>query len=290
VGWFNKYWDLVDDYYWDLGKLGIRAIPKRAIAQSQEATIIPNTFLNERGGALYRRVGSAAENLGHLHSDEVALNHALNFALAIASEEIVSDLIFSPFGFKPKSAIQSVDKDISTYFGWPRNDTLTQHDGFYVADDAAVGLEIKLDADSHSDQIAKYVFLLMNEELRAAQKKHLGLLYIVPESRVAYFRKKIEFPNATAAESFIHGVQTKPKLRKLDKLILEQRSAFEYAFKRLRIEVISWTNFHQSILNLVHEIPPLGPGNKSLRTLLLGLADAVEGHSGTEVAPDLIER
>mgnify|MGYP003630308365 CR=1 FL=1 len=281
--WFSKYWDMVDDYYWDLKKLGVQAFPKKSITHTDHGVIVPNALLDAPGRAIYRRVGTAIENLDKLHRDEVALNHALNLAFAIASSEVLVDLLFSHIGISPSGIVKSVDKDISTYFGWKRNDTITQHDGFYVADDAALGLEVKLGADSHLDQIAKYAFLLRNEEKRAKIKKDLGLLYVVPESRKGRFIERLLLHPQEMARQITSSAATATKPRLIDRAIAEDIDGYLDTIQRTKIVIISWSELHDRTIEVERSIEAVGAGNMTLKNLLAGLCDAIRSHEGTEV-------
>lgn len=283
MNWFNKYWDLIDDYYWDLKKLGIQAIPKKVIKTVDDGVMIPTEYLNKNGGALYRRVGRSTENLYRLHSDEVALNHALNIALAIAPSKILDELLFSHCDVSADGDIHSVGKDISTYFGWDRNDTITQHDGFYVSETAALGLEIKLGATSDLDQVSKYAFLLRKEELKASKKKELALLYIVPESRRNALQKKLCMSPNELAHQIASNAMTTAEPRLIDKEIASYASEYEDVIQRMNIHIISWSEFHNKAQHLYNNIAPEGPGNITLRNLLGGFCKTMKEHSGTEI-------
>ncbi|MEH6490231.1 hypothetical protein [Hyphomonas oceanitis] len=274
---------MVDDYYWDLKKLGVQAFPKKTITYTDHGAVIPNELFDTPGRAIYRRVGTAVDNLDKLHSDEVALNHALNLAFAIASSEVLADILFSHIGMSPSGVVKSVDKDISTYFGWKRNDTITQHDGFYVSADAALGLEVKLGADSHLDQIAKYAFLLRNEEKRAKIKKDLGLLYVVPDSRKGRFIERLLMPPQDMARQIISNAANASKPRLIDRAISEDVDGYGDTIQRMKIEIISWTELHDRTKEVEQSIEALGAGNITLKNLLAGLCQAIRSHEGTEV-------
>lgn len=281
--WFNKYWDVVDDYYWGLYRLGVEPIPKDQIETDGEFTKFPNEFLNKNGGRILRRVGTAKENLHHLTADEAALNHALNFAFAIAADQLVAELLFSWLSITPEGEIVSIDKDVCGHFGWKRNDNITQHDGFYVSANAALGLEVKLGAETKLDQIAKYAFLLSNEERRAGSIKDAGLLYVTPDSRVSKV-EKVFGDRETLADRIIAVAGERDKKRILDREILERESEYRDLIDRLKLRVISWADLRDKAVEMKVSLPAGSPGNDTARKLLAGLVLAIEQHRGTEVS------
>lgn len=283
LSWTDKYWDLVDDYYWDMPSLGMEPIPKDRVEKHTEHVCVPADLLNKNGGRLCRRVGTAKENLGALRSDEVALNHLLNIGLACLADSVLADLVFSPVGIKSSQPITNVNKDFGRRYNIVGGQNITQHDGFYVSENASVGLEIKLKAKSSWDQIAKYAHLHLLEESHSGHKKDLGLLYLMPASALRDFNAKFQIPRKAVAEAIISRAVKQPEPKGILKRIAADPARYADALERMTIIGMSWTAWVSEIGRSASFVDTTTAGGETLRKVLDGLSSAVRDHIGTEV-------
>jgi hypothetical protein len=89
LSWHLKYWDTIDQLYWNPGLLGLTSIPKREWTTDGLTVSIPRTHL-QNGGSIYTRKGSARENadrmrrLARLIHEPAALGRA-GFDVSVAA-------------------------------------------------------------------------------------------------------------------------------------------------------------------------------------------------------------
>ena len=283
MSWTDKYWDLVDDYYWDLPSLGMKPLPKDLIQEHADHTLVPADLLNKNGGRLCRRIGTAKENLGALRSDEVSLNHLLNIGLACIADSVLADLVFKLVDIEASQPITNVNKDFGSRYNVIGGQNTTQHDGFYVSENASVGLEIKLMAKTSWDQIAKYAHLHLLEETHSHRKKDLGLLYLMPTSALKDFKAKFELSGGAVADEIISRTEKQSDPKGIYKRIAAEPTRYVDVLQRMRIKGMSWAAWVDEVERAAAKVDTTSAGGETLRKILDGLSSAVRDHIGTEV-------
>ena len=263
--------------------LGMKPLPKDRIEEHAEHTLVPADLLNKNGGRLCRRVGTAKENLGALRSDEVALNHLLNIGLACLADSVLADLVFRPVGIEVSQPITNVNKDFGSRYNVVGGQNTTQHDGFYVSENASVGFEIKLGAKTSWDQIAKYAHLHLLEETHSDHKKQLGLLYLMPASALRDFKAKFELPGEAVADAIISRIEKQSDPRGIFKRIAAEPASYANVLERMLIKGMSWAAWVDEVERAAARVDRTSAGGETLRKVLDGLSSAVRDHIGTEV-------
>lgn len=281
MAWNSTYWDILDGFYWSPAKLGLKSIPRAKTLPVEGGVVVPKEFINPNG-PLYRRVGNAAAAYASLGSQEEPLNDIFDLSMAIASDRIRRALVFEPLGISDNGPIEMVGKRIDRHFGWENaEDTVTQHDGFYITDSSAVCVEMKLGAKSSLDQIAKYAFLYRNEEVRRSRPANLGLLFIVPE------RRKDDFEHDYARDVIKVGAQilemapSATRNKRVYGDIVKHIDAYRDLFARLRIAVVSWSDIVGELDALCAAHGGRDSGDETACRLIAGLSEQIRAHSGT---------
>lgn len=150
----------------------------------------------------------------------------------------------------------------------------TQHDVFYVADNAIVMMEMKLNAQTSVEQYLKYCTLAALEEILHGEKEHLGLLYLVPAKSVVRTRKMLCMDDQDGRrEIWAHPAaftKKAPLLRLLDK----HGDAIRGVSERLQMNIITWDDF-LTALTRCHKGAVLC-GNETLENLLQGLINQIQ--------------
>lgn len=249
---------------------------------TEGGVIVPNELLNPTG-PLYRRVGNAATAYASLGSLEEPLNDVFDLTMAIASDEIRRRLLFAPLGIKDDGPIEMVGKTIGRHFGWENmENTVTQHDGFYITPASSVCVEMKLGARSSLDQLAKYAFLHRNEELRRGQPANLGLLFIVPESRRDKFEQAYTQDTVGVGAEVLQFASSTSRNKRVYDDIANHAGAYKDVFARLRISVVSWRTVIEQLDALALSHGGSSSGDETVRRLMTGLTEQLRAHDGTE--------
>jgi len=287
MAWNNVFWDAIDGLYWEPKRLGLKSIPREGKIVSDDGVFVPKDYLNFSGG-LYRRVGTAKENIRAIkQSSENSLNDIFDLTLAIGSDHIRKRLVFDPLQIEEAGRTKVVGKNISAHFAWPKeNENLTQHDGFYIGPNSSVCVELKLDASSSLDQVAKYAFLQKEEEHRRGSAASLGLLYIVPESKRSVFKNKYVDGKESVIQSILDVENPVSRNSAINMKISDDVEGFRSVLNRMNISVISWRDIATALEELIEHHGTNSSGDRTAARLLEGLLSQIGMHVGTEVVSD----
>ena len=123
VTWANKYWDTIDQLYWDPSLLGLASIPKTDWQLNDDLIATPQAKVRN-GGSIYSRKGTAAENAERMRCLEEPLNHIFDITFGIAPDEAIQKLLASPLGFEDPGPFERLGREISTrYAGFANSHT-----------------------------------------------------------------------------------------------------------------------------------------------------------------------
>jgi len=282
MAWNSTYWDILDGFYWSPAKLGLKSIPRAKTLPVEGGVVVPREFINPNG-PLYRRVGTASTAYASLGTHEEPLNDIFDLTMAIASDRIRRALVFEPLGISDDDPIEMVGKKIGRHFGWENpEDTITQHDGFYITASSAVCVEMKLGAKSSLDQIAKYAFLYRNEEVRRSRPANLGLLFIVPERRKDDFERDYARDVIKVGAQILEMAPSATRNKRVYGDIAKHIDTYRDLFARLRIAVVSWRAVRGQLDALALAHSGGSSGDETVRRLVTGLAEQINAHDGTK--------
>ena len=181
MSWQSKYWDALDQIFWSLKYVGIANIPEEQLVREGGMISVPEDQL-AKGGRLYRRVRNAAEQREYLLAQEEPLNHVFDIAFAIAPDALVEDALLKPLGLTDGGTFETIGREARERYQHIEKTQFQQQDGFFVSQNSAIGVELKLGSRSSPDQVMKYAMLFALEELHSGPKQNIGLLYITPEA------------------------------------------------------------------------------------------------------------
>mgnify|MGYP005848000313 CR=1 FL=1 len=145
-------------------------------------------------------------------------------------------------------------------------------------------MELKLKSPTSLDQIGKYAYVLKEEERVNGRKKSLGLLYIVPASKVAGIRSRYTNSPENTVEALIERAKGLRAKKFVDLDICRHPDSYRDLFSRLKMEVIDWTYFLASIEAYLNQFDTSEPGGETIHRLLGGFVATVRDHGYTEVA------
>ncbi|MFN3312321.1 MAG: hypothetical protein ACK46Q_02480, partial [Hyphomonas sp.] len=143
--WNKKVLDNLDQLYWSPGKLGLVTVPQQ-LAPDGSGYIVPKDRV-VGGKSIYVRGPRHKDWCRDINKDEELLNQVLEIALAISPSSFLDEAFFAPLGIRPCGRIRTIGREARHRHASLAPDQFTQHDGFYVSDNATVMMEMKLKAN-----------------------------------------------------------------------------------------------------------------------------------------------
>ena len=286
MSWNKKYWDMLANIYWTPRFMGLKSIPRKRWTTTQNHISIPKSEI-PANASIYVRKRAEAEQMAYLRSQEETLNHVFDLTLAIASDEVVRRLIFKPLGFSGNDLIESLGREVKAKYGWKGN--VTQQDGFFVSPESIVGTELKLGSKTTSEQVLKYVTLMHCEELITGKRPNVGLLFIVPDTSRDSIWEQCSIPaSGEIDESYLDDVIIQNLAKHMQERIEEHGKAYRGLLNRLKLGVISWSDFDESMSEIMSDLAPYLAGDQTLIKLLEGFQAQLQDHDGTGIEKNAI--
>ncbi len=274
--WTDKYWDAIHDLYWFPRYLGLKSIPQKLWTKTETTVTIPRTLTNP-SGPLYRRIQSGAEYQTYVRRQEEIFNHIWNIALAVLPGDVVADL------FNPLLGWQS-DCDYSSHKGTTgdrykslSDGNVTSPDCLLLSERAVLAIEIKFNARTSLDQIAKYLSVLVAEEELGGVRGRLGLLYVYPTDAHRRFTREVGQAPAAIASMALDKIEAATEHPVVRKYMKENRERFKSALERLTVACITWNDVSSCINEYVRELGN-EKGDRTLSRVLSGLESEVRSH------------
>jgi hypothetical protein len=283
MAWNDKYWDIISNLYWTPRYLGLKSIPQDKWRIDGDRVSIPKALIANASGPLYSRSRTFNETKAYLNGQEEILNHIFNLVFSIAGDEVVSRLLCSPLKISDPGPFESIGREIGPRYGWRNGENVTQQDGFFVTPSSLIAVELKLGSTSWAEQIAKYVALMIWEEELSGTRSNLGILFIVPEAALAdhWTSAGLAGPNIDA--EFAKRLDEAKLPKKIQHLFKQKPEKVAGVLNRLRLAAMSWTSFRDRVQALEQGLGS-GAGDQTLKRLLSGLLDQVNGHDNTGLA------
>ena len=227
--------------------------------------------------------------MAYLRTQEETLNHVFDLTLAIAGDDVVRRLLFKPLGFDSNGPIESLGREVKARYRWKSN--VTQQDGFFVPPESIVGIELRLGSETTSEQVLKYVTLMNCEEVIRGTRPNVGLLFIVPDtSRDSTWEQCGISGSGEIDESYLDGVITRNLAKHMQERIKENGEAYRGLLNRLKLGVISWSDFDEYMSEIVSDLAPHRAGDQTLIKLLEGFQAQLRDHDGTGIEEHTIEQ
>ena len=282
MAWNTKYWDVVDQLYWSPKYLGLRSINKRHWEIEDGRVSVPSELVN-KSGPLYTRRLRIADLIQDLHGKEEILNDVFDLTFAIAPDAVISNLFVKPHGFSDAGPFESLGREIGNRYGWGVSENVTQPDGVFVSDRTIAGVEIKLRSSTWPEQIAKYVAVMVSEEIEFHRRDQLGLLFIVPETAVNGHWQKCKLDGAVIDASFLEILNPKKLPKRIRELFSDERDIVADVLNRLQLSVVSWSAFREQIVGMQDRLSVADQGEQTLYRLLDGFRAQLDAHRNTGI-------
>ena len=287
MSWYRKYWDSIDQIYWDPSILGLVSISNKKWKLNDDEISIPRDQV-AKGGSIYTRRGTAAENALRMQRLEEPLNHIFDITFGIAGDAVIQSLFYSRFGIDALGKIDRLGREVMDRYPGFKGGTTTQQDALFASEDAVLGVELKLGSPTWQGQALKYLALMVAEEKHRGARGDLGLLYVTPRSDITEISAVLGLDQSgKLPEGFIDRVPPSQISKTLGVLIESNREHFESAALRLQVRHVSWSELIADVGQIVSSLSEIELGDQTLKNLLLGFVDAVKHHDGCMVGdPD----
>ena len=280
MAWNDKYWDTLDQIYWTPDYVGLRTLKPQRDPARPDFLLIPRSDA-PAGNSVYTRSIKPKDMTPHLHRREETLNHVLDIGLAIAPDVLLHRLIAKPLGFDDFGPFECIGREIDQRFGIDEN--AFQQDGFYVSDQSALALEIKLKSPSNPQQVLKYAVMLALEEMATGPKQNVGLLYVVPEGTEEALWRGCGLAGPSVRPDLIDFVRSRKMPVTLQRLVDVHEERLTALLPRMVIGAVSWTWMRDEIASIEATLDHKDPGQQCYGRLLLGLRRQIEAHADTGI-------
>jgi len=234
-------------------------------------------------GPLYRRVQSGSEYWSFVRRQEETFNHVFNLALSILPGEVIAELFGELAGQPGKYRYELMGPERVGQYPWIAGRNVTSPDAFLVSAESVLAIEIKFNAKTSLDQLAKYVALIAGEEIFGAEHQHLHLLFIFPADGEAKFHKQTSIALDELCEDHFQLLLTATSNVQVRNLFKSNSAAVSAVLSRLKVSCATWAQVARA---LNQRIACLGrsAGDNTLRRLLEGLEAEIRAHpqSGLE--------
>ena len=265
--WNDAYWEILDYIYWEPRLVGLKS-------ERSDDPSPPK-------GTMYRRSFKASELRPRGEREEVMLNHVFTLFAAIAPSALLERLFAISFGWTDVRSLRSLRQREHQRYGLSENENGTQHDGYLVGDNALIGVEFKLGASTSLRQVLKYAVLMAAEQALTGRREQLGLIYIVPEGRVARIAAQIGLAEGgftpNARQSVAEATLNLPMRRLADMHAVVLADTLD----RLHLRVISWSALAADLASARDELTDGGPGGEAIGNLIEGYLAQMRCHGGT---------
>ena len=169
-GWVGRFWDIFENLYWDTKYIGLES---NKISNDLMRTVVRSGTFRDNDSLprqVYYRVANSREHWKRMISLEEPFNHIFNLTFAILSEPIISKF-FAPLCKREKlPPLRILGRSLPEHFGWNRMANITSPDAYFVGEGIVLAIENKFHSKTSAEQVAKYIYLLMNEEKLQREK------------------------------------------------------------------------------------------------------------------------
>lgn len=277
MGWPDKYWDAVDQLYWNPSLIGLNSVRSE---REGDRLLIPASAVS-RGGSLYARKGTSTFNAERMHRLEEPLNHIFDIAFGIAPDKVIAELFAAPFNFTDDGSFESLGREVAARYPEMRDGNTTQQDGFFVSERSLIGVELKIGSPTTPGQLLKYLALLASEARLSGRRDQLGLLFITPaKDRAKIFKQAHVRADGSLPSDYISSVPPRQINSRLKNILRQSEEEIADTIDRLRVRHISWHEFSHNCRKIAKAQDLTIAGEQTLFRLLDGLADAIACQDG----------
>jgi hypothetical protein len=282
--WNAKYWDILDNLFWAPRYLGLKSIPRKKWIVEEKMVSIPRDLIATTDGPLYFRSRKVDDQMSYLERQEETLNHLFDLTFSIAGDDVISQALCGPLALEDSGPFDSIGREIRQRYRWGRLENVTQQDGFFVSQRSLVGVELKLGSKSSAEQIAKYLALMVWEELESGPRDQHGLLFVVSANAIASQWKDVGLKSASLDDGFVNRVRGMKVPSRIRNLFAENSDRLNAIAGRLKLGVISWEELRNILVDYRSRLDHSRPGDQTLDKLLDGLCNQINRHGKTGIA------
>jgi hypothetical protein len=116
------------------------------------------------------------------------------------------------------------------------------------------------------------------------RRHNLGLLFIIPESKISNHWQKIGITPPAVDDKFFAKLDRTKLPPRIKELFDAEPAKIADVFGRLRLQAISWRSLCDDISEIEREANSVGHRNQTLQRLLAGLRKQIEQHKYTGLA------
>lgn len=278
TSWTRKYWEILDHLYWSPHYLGLKSIPQKHWTIDGDRVSIPRTMTNSKG-PLYRRLRSGAEYWDFVRRQEEVFAHIFDLTFAVLPGDVVGDVLHPFVGVTARHAYESLGTQVRTRYGGGEHDNVTTPDAFLVAPEAILAVELKFDAKTSLDQLAKYLMLFTAEERLMGTRTDLNLLYVLNRDPRATLEKQLGFVATEIDETLFERLRDAVKNERVHKFLDEHSSAAKDTLRRLRVQGVTWQMLLDRLTELSRSLAhATSAGDRTLKRLIDGLISEIRDH------------
>ncbi len=281
--WTEFYWNALKQIYWVSSYVGMKSIPRGKWSIEGDKICVPKELVS-MDGPLYTRQRKIDDYFIYMRRQEETLNHLFNFVFGILPSEIICKLFGNAFDFERKEHFLSLNDDMAERYSWGKFENRTQVDGFFVSKNTILAVELKFNAKTSRDQLAKYISLMISEQDFSKNKKNLYLLYILNKDE-QILEKQLGFDyrdlSSQKADIFIDSV----KNSYINNHLRNNYGPFKDVLERIEIRGITWEKFSNDIESYMNGLSD-NVGDKTIYNLLNGLNYEIKKHPLSNMKPN----
>lgn len=274
--WTDHYWEAVNGFYWVPSYLGLKSIPRKLWEVHDDRVSIPKELTNPNG-PLYRRTINSIDFPEFVRRQEETFNHIFNLTFSMLPGEVISRLFGEFINEEARVDYTLAGSAHCRQYPWIAGANVTTPDAFFLADDSVLAVEIKFNAKTSLDQLAKYVSLIAGEVIYGAGQTNLALLYIFPKEAAVTFQNQTSVAPEKVDERLFPILTESCTNKTVQGFLRSEKEAVIDVLSKLQVSCISWS----SLLNRLRQYTSLlgeSDGEKTLRRVLDGLALEIERH------------
>jgi hypothetical protein len=281
VAWQNSYWDAIEEIYWEPSLLGLQSIPKKLRRESDQFILIPKDAL-AKGGSVYTRPDTGANNFARLKRLEVPLNHIFDICFSIAPSSVIESIFLKPAGLSDRGRFTRLGREISSRYDGYADNTATQQDGFFVSQSTLLGTELKVDAPTSADQLLKYVALMMAEERFSWKRHQLLIAFVTPDNSAQRCFERCGIDgDGSIPPDYLEKFEENKLSRVVRNALATDKAHFLECLARLNVFHISWKQLAEACEQLASDARSVGGLAEAVDCLLTGMAEAIRSNPNT---------
>ena len=275
MNWTTKYWDALEQLYWTPKYLGLKSISRSHWQIEGDRVSVPVAMTNANG-PLYRRATTARSFATTVRRQEETFNHLFDLTFGILDGALTNRIFCRLLNEDRNDSLKSHGRELGQTLGVDKLYDICQPDGFFTGTDWSIAVELKFDALTSLDQLAKYMLAFALERRSTAHRKPIVLAYIAPrpdDLTAGAFPFPLDKIGADQLPTILGGAKSSV-LKRLDPVM----DLLPDLLDDLRVVAFSWSVFLGTLEQVQADLPMETAEGRTVRRLLGGLADEIRHH------------